>query len=265
MNILTTLSFDGTCYSGFQVQKNAPTVCETFQDALEAVLGQRVPVIGCSRTDSGVHAKAFCLNFHAEPRFLLERMPLALNAHLPQDIRVMSARQVPDGFHARYSAAGKEYRYHIRRGWVDSPFTQPYCWRVSAALDLDAMEQAAQLLVGRHDFSAFMSAGSSVQDTVRTVFEVRLEEQGEYLTLIIRADGYLYNMVRIIVGTLVQVGVGDLSAGSVQQALDTGCRSLAGPTAPAKGLFLAQVFYPPQALGDTGPGPADCGDQADGL
>ena len=154
MNILCTIAYRGTAYHGFQVQKNGLTVCEVFQDALEAVLGTRPDVKGCSRTDAGVHAAAFCLNFHAETRIPLEKLPLALNSRLPADVRVLEARQVPEEFHARYSAHAKTYCYRIRNSAIDSPFSQEYYYRVPGELDTAAMGRAAKQFVGTHDFTA---------------------------------------------------------------------------------------------------------------
>ena len=160
MNVLLWLSYQGTRYAGFQVQPNAPPVCETLQDAMQAVLGCRPDVKGCSRTDAGVHARRFALSFHYTGHVPLRRLPLALNAHLPPDIRVKSARPVPEDFHARYAAHAKTYCYRIRNSAIDDPFDLDTCWRTAGRLDLAAMQAAAARFVGTHDFLALCAAGS---------------------------------------------------------------------------------------------------------
>ena len=248
MNILLTLSFKGTAYHGFQVQKNGVTVAGVFQEALASLLGFRPDIKGCGRTDAGVHALKYALNFRCEGLNLpLEKLPLALNFRLPPDIRVLRARQVPEDFHARYSAHWKTYCYHIWNSPVESPFEAEYSHRVSPPLNLEAMKAAAARLTGRHDFAPFCSAGSSVAekgDTIRTLRECRVEKQGSRVLLTFTADGYLYNMVRILSGTLVEAGLGKRSPESVEEIFRQGKRSLAGPTLPAKGLFLLDVEYP---------------------
>lgn len=246
MNYLLTMAFDGSRYHGFQVQRNALGICTVLQDALQAVLGQRPDVKGCSRTDAGVHALQYCASFRADTAILPEKLPLALNFHLPQDIRVYKVQPVAEDFHARYSAVGKEYRYVFLNCAVDSPFERRY-HRVTAPLYEDAMHMAGQLLVGEHDFAAFMSSGADVQDTVRRVSALRVQRQGDVVTMRIAADGYLYNMVRIIAGTLLAVGTGRSTEQAVAEALRTKNRGCAGDTLPAQGLFLARVFYPPEA------------------
>lgn len=246
MNILVTLAFHGGAYHGFQVQKNGRTVCEVFQDALEQLLGHRPDVKGCSRTDAGVHALDFKLNFHADTRIPMQKLPLALNRYLPADVRVLDARQVPEEFHARYSAHSKEYTYRLKNSAIDSPFDQGLYWRSPPPLDVDAMHTAAQQLVGKHDFAAFMSAGSSIVDTVRTIHRFSVTREGDMVLFKVVADGYLYNMVRILCGTLVEIGAGRMPAERIVRALESGKRSDAGPTLPPQGLFLSHVYYEPE-------------------
>ena len=252
MNILLDLSYDGTNFCGFQVQKNGVSVCETVQNALEALFGARPDVKGCGRTDAGVHALHPAPNFWAETSIPAEKLPLALNRHLPDTVRVNEARQVPQEFHARYSAHTKTYVYRIWNSPVESPFEAAYHHRVSAPLNAETMDKAAAKFVGRHDFLSLCSAGSSVAakgDTVRTISACKVERQGTLVTVTVTADGYLYNMVRILAGTLVEAGRGALDPDAVPAILAGRDRSLAGPTLPAKGLFLKQVDYPPEALG----------------
>ena len=243
MNIRVTLAFNGSRYHGFQVQKNGLTVCQAFQDGLEALLGFRPDVKGCSRTDSGVHAMAFELNFHADTAIPMEKLPLALNRYLPEDIRVLRACQVPEDFHARYSAHSKQYLYRLRNSGIDSPFDKGLYWRYVGPLNVAAMDAAAQRLVGKHNFAAFMSAGSSIIDTVRTIYRFSVEREGDMVLFLVEADGYLYNMVRILCGTLVEIGAGRMPPEQIGRALQSGLRADAGPTLPAQGLFLKQVCY----------------------
>lgn len=245
LNILLTLAFDGRSYHGFQVQENAPTVCAALQDGMERLFGERPPVKGCSRTDAGVSARAFRLSFHSGTAIPLERLPLALNHHLPPDIRVRGAQAVPDDFHARYSALGKAYQYRFLNAATDDPL-DPFCHRVSPLLDEAAMDAAGQALLGRHDFAAFCSSGSGVADTIRTIQSLRVTRDGERVTLAIAADGFLYNMVRIIAGTLLRLGAGQEDGGYPARARASGRRGDAGDTLPAAGLILDRVFYPPE-------------------
>lgn len=260
MNLLLRLTYKGTRYGGFQVQPNAPTVCAAFQDALQAVTGTRPDVKGCSRTDAGVHALDFALNFHYTGSIPPRRLVLALNAHLPPDIRVRSACPVPEDFHARYAAHAKTYCYRIRNSAIDDPFDLDTCWRVAGQLDLAAMQAAAARFVGRHDFLALCAAGSGPAahgDTVRTITRCTVEQSGELVTVTVTADGYLYNMVRILAGTLVEVGRGKLRPEEIDAILAGRDRHRAGPTLPARGLFLVRVDYPDQALtGGDRPDPA---------
>ena len=246
MNVLLWLAYKGTNYAGFQVQPNAPTVCSTLQDAMQAVLGCRPDVKGCSRTDAGVHARRFALNFHYDGKVPLRQLPLAFNAHLPPDIRVLEALPVPEDFHARYAAHAKTYAYRIRSGAVDDPFDSEFTYRVGASLDLEAMARAAAGFVGTHDFLALCASGSGVAargDTVRTVTRCTVTRDGAVYTLTVTADGYLYNMVRILAGTVLQAGRGRLDPGEVPAILQSRDRRRAGPTLPAHGLCLLQVDY----------------------
>ena len=245
-NYLLTLAYDGTNYCGFQVQPNGRSVAQTFQDGLEAVLHSRPDIKGCSRTDAGVHALGFALNFHAETRIPPEKLPLAINQHLPPDIRVLCARVVPEEFHARYAAHTKTYLYRIHNHPIDSPFDEKYYTRVPRRLDVDAMQKAAEQFVGKHDFLALCAAGSSAAahgDTVRTITDCHVTRKGDEVDIEVTADGYLYNMVRILAGTLCEVGAGRMQPDAIPGILASRDRSQAGPTLPAKGLFLEKVDY----------------------
>ena len=246
MNYLLTLAYDGTHYCGFQVQPNGRSVAAAFQDGLEAVLGCRPDIKGCSRTDAGVHALGFALNFHADCRIPVCKLPLALNSRLPRDIRVLSARVVPEDFHARYAAHTKTYVYRILNSAIDSPFDAGYYHRIPGRLDTEQMARAAAGFVGKHDFLALCAAGSSAAahgDTVRTITECTVTRAGDRVEIQVTADGYLYNMVRILAGTLCEVGAGRMDPGAVGELLESRDRGRAGPTLPARGLFLHHVSY----------------------
>lgn len=248
MNILLTLSYKGTAYHGFQVQKNALTVCEVLQNAMEKVLGIRPDVKGCSRTDSGVHAMEYCVSFFYDTKIPMRKLPLALNNYLPEDIRVKSATQVPEDFHARYSSSGKQYQYIFLNSAIDDPLALGLYYRISYKLDCGRMQQAADFLVGEHDFASFMSAGSDIEDTVRTVHLLTIKRKEDRIIMTIAADGFLYNMVRIIAGTLLKVGTGAIPPEEVKKILEQKDRAFAGETMPAKGLFLEKVFYAEECL-----------------
>ncbi len=243
MNILLKLAFDGTAYHGTQVQENAQSVLAVFQQALWLILGERVDIKACSRLDSGVHARCFYLSFNAPDKTNVAKLPLALNAHLPEDIRVLSSQVVADDFHARYSSKGKEYTYYIWNSHIDDPFTAKYHFRVSPQLDVDKMNQAAQLMVGTHDFRSFMASNSKIIDCHRTVYSAKVERDGEMVRFIVSADGYLYNMVRIMAGTLIKVGTGVYPPQHMAEIIAACDRSKRGVTVPAQGLFLTDVFY----------------------
>lgn len=242
-NVLLTIQYDGTRYHGWQVQPNAVTVQQTLQDALEQVSGSRPNVTGCSRTDTGVHARRFYCTLQRPERLPPPQLIRALNATLPHDIAVLDCREVADDFHPRYSAHGKRYVYHIWNSAVRSAFYKDHSLHIQSRLDEHVLQETAALFMGTHDFSAFCSAGSSVEDKCRTVTRSEVCRNGDMITFTVEADGFLYNMVRIFVGTLLDVHAGRLTNDSVKRALETGDRSAAGATAPPQGLFLDEVFY----------------------
>lgn len=247
MTCLLWIAYKGTGYAGFQVQPNAPTVCAALQDAMQAALGQRPDVKGCSRTDAGVHARRFALSFCYTGSVPMRRLVPALNAHLPPDIRALAVQPVAEGFHARYAAHAKTYCYYILNARVDDPFTSEICHRVPQPLDLAAMQAAAAQFTGTHDFMALCASGSGAAahgDTVRTVTCCTVGRTGRRFTVTVTADGYLYNMVRILAGTIVEAGLHKRTPESIPALLQSRDRRLAGPTLPAKGLFLERVDYP---------------------
>lgn len=246
MNVLLDISFDGTDFCGFQVQKNGLSVCEVVQDALQTVLGTRPPVKGCSRTDSGVHALHYALNFWADTTIPMGQLPLALNRYLPASVRVNRACIVHEKFHARYDAVGKTYVYRILNSAIETPFGAAYHYRVFGQLDAKAMQKGAAAFVGEQDFASLCSAGCEIAQrgsTVRTISQCEVKQEGNLVTITVTADGYLYNMVRILAGTLITIGQQKMQPEDVPGILAAKNRSLAGFTAPAQGLFLKQVYY----------------------
>ncbi|HHX75557.1 MAG TPA: tRNA pseudouridine(38-40) synthase TruA [Firmicutes bacterium] len=241
-NIKLTLSYDGTNYHGFQLQQNADTIQARLEQAVKTVFGVSRRITAAGRTDAGVHALGQVVNFYADTRIPADRIPYALNSVLPADIVVTDATFVPDDFHARYSAKSKIYRYTVDSAPHPRVLTRHYTYHIRRTPDLARMQHAAATLVGEHDFRSFMASGSSVKQTVRKLLRLEVQEQDQYITITAEADGFLYNMVRIIAGTLLEVGWSKRAPdlGPVLAALD---RNAAGRTAPAHGLVLAEVKY----------------------
>lgn len=235
--------FDGTNYCGWQVQKNGISIQQTLQDALQKVLNERPDVMGCSRTDSGVHANNFYVNFKSENPLECEAILRALNFYLPHDIAVLECHDMPIDFHARYSALGKEYIYKIYNGKIRNPFNEKYALYYPYKIDCDLINKAAVYFIGKHDFKAFMAKGSSVKDTVRTITELRAEQSGDLIIIRISADGFLYNMVRIITGTLLDICRGKIKPDDIADIIVSKDRNKAGSTVKPHGLYLNRVFY----------------------
>lgn len=242
-NIKLTVAYDGRNYHGFQRQSNALTVQQVLEERLAVIMGHPVTVIGAARTDAGVHAFGQVVNFHATGSIPTDRIPQAMNSLLPDDIAVWQAAEVPASFHARYDACGKVYEYRVWQGRYRDPFHRDLTWHVPMSLDMAAMSQALALLEGRHDFSAFRASGGAPVRPVRTIYQALCRRDGDMLVFCFAGDGFLYHMVRNIVGTVVEVGLGRRSVAAVQQVLLSRDRNLAGPTAPAAGLYLREVWY----------------------
>jgi len=250
MVIRLIVSYNGTAYAGWQRQANAVAVQEVLEAALARLLGTPVRLVGASRTDAGVHARGQAAHLEPPPAVVRRLGPRGLvhcaNHLLPADIRILDAQPMPDGFHARRAAAGKEYVYRLSRAAVLSPLDAPYAVRVPARLDVATMRRAAALLPGRHDFSAFANAGGSHTQPFRTLATAALEEDGEELRFRVIGDGFLRGMVRALVGTLLEVGLGRRSPEELATLLAGGAaRAAVGATAPAHGLVLERVLYPP--------------------
>jgi len=246
MKYLLTIAYDGRRYCGYQVQKNDVSIQEMLGKAAEAVFGRACPITGCSRTDSGVHAKDFKATLEIDgdaPRIPADKVALAMNCHLPEDIAVLSSREVPQTFHARYDVKEKEYCYLIHNAPARDPFLAGRAFHYPRRLDERKMESAAAMLVGTHDFAAFMASGSDVTDTVRTIYSCRVTRKADLLSINVSGNGFLYNMVRILVGTLIAVSEGKLTAEEIPAILASRDRSRAGITVPACGLYLNRVTY----------------------
>lgn len=251
MKILLEIAYMGSRYHGYQTQNNeALTVQRVLQSALEGFYREKLLLTGCSRTDAGVHAKQFFCTVEGELHLSLppEKIPLALRPYLPEDIAILSARKVEDSFHPRYLPHHKEYEYCIYNASVLHPFFAGRATHCPILLDADAMNRAAAHLVGRHDFAAFMAQGSAVKSTVREIFYCDVRREGDLVILRVAADGFLYNMVRIIAGTLADVGKGKLSPDEIPAILASKDRRKAGPTLPPEGLYLNRVVYPESVL-----------------
>ncbi len=241
--LLFTIKYDGTNYHGWQVQPNGITVQQCVQDALESVTGVRSAVTGCSRTDAGVHANMFCFHTDTDSPIPENKFILALNSHLPGDIVVIDCKEVESDFHARYNCKGKNYIYRIYDGYICDPFLDRYYYHHKGALNAELMNETAKHFVGTHDFNGFCSVGSSVVNTIRTISSCSVKREGKEIIFSVSADGFLYNMVRIIVGTLIDVSDGRISSDDIPSIIESADRDRAGQTAPAIGLFLNEVYY----------------------
>ena len=242
-NIALKLMYNGTAYHGWQVQKNAVTVCETLQKALEKITGAPVHLTGCGRTDAGVHAERYIANFRTESRIPLERLPFAINTHTPEDIAVSEALEVAEDFNAIGSCLKKEYTYRIYNSRVKNPFYVNRAWFYPRHLDENVMQAAANQFVGTHDFAAVRSVGTDVKSTVRTVYYYNVERHGELITLRVCANGFLYNMARAMAGTVVYAAEGKIRPEEIGEILASGNRTAAGPTVPAGGLYMTRLWY----------------------
>ena len=242
-NLLLRLMYDGTDFHGWQVQPNGMTVQEALQNAAEQILGVRENVTGCSRTDSGVHARDFCCNIRTQSDIDCYRFVGALNAVLPDGICVKSCEEVNADFHARYDCRGKRYVYRIWNANYKNPFLTNYAYHYKNRLDADFLNGQAQAYVGTHDFRGFCASGSSVEDTVRTVRAFSVTRQGDEVLFSVEADGFLYNMVRIMVGTLIEISENKIKKDTLSDIINSGDRLRAGRTAPPQGLYLDKVFY----------------------
>ena len=243
MRIKLTIEYDGTAYAGWQRQENALAVQQVIEEALTKLTRARVVIAGASRTDAGVHALGQTAHFDTESRIPPDKYAFALNTMLPADIRIRKSEAVSEDFHARFSNKGKRYRYLIYQSPHAGALNRNTHAHVIYPLDDEKMRRELTALIGTHDFAAFAASGSVVKDTVRTIYSASLTRRGDELELLVEGSGFLYNMVRIIAGTLISVGAGRLEEGAFARAIQSGKRLDLGVTAPAHGLTLMEVYY----------------------
>lgn len=241
--ICLTVAYDGTAYCGWQVQKNGKTIESELNRAITELTGEEIQVIGASRTDAGVHAFGNIAVFDTGFRIPAEKFSYALNQRLPEDIRVRASEEVAADFHPRRCESRKTYEYHILNSAFPNPVKRLYSYFTYTPLDVEKMRQAAAYLVGEHDFASFCSAGSQAETTVRTIYGLTVEKHEEEIIIRVTGSGFLYNMVRIIAGTLMEAGYGRIAPEKMEEILAAKDRTAAGPTAPACGLILVNLNY----------------------
>ncbi|WP_303867348.1 tRNA pseudouridine(38-40) synthase TruA [Acetobacterium wieringae] len=242
-NIQLIISYCGTGYCGWQIQPNGVTIQEVIINAIRELTGETVNLIGSGRTDAGVHALGQSANFLTRSTIPAEAFHRALNTRLPSDIRIIRSSERELDFHSRYHARGKSYIYKIYESPVGSPFYSDRAFYVSRTLDWQKMKEAASYFIGEHDFTAFMASGSSIKTTIRTIEEISFDKNGDLHEITFRGNGFLYNMVRIMVGTLYEVGYQRRKPEEIAGIIKSQERSQAGITAPAQGLYLKEVYY----------------------
>ena len=237
-------AYDGTNYHGSQIQNNSETIEGVLKTELSSLLNEEINLIGASRTDAGVHARGNVFVFDTESRIPPEKFTYALNARLPEDIRIQDSCEVPLSFHPRHQDTVKTYEYRVLNRKLPLPEYRLYSHFTYENLNLEKMNEACKYFLGEHDFASFCAAGSQVESTVREIYDLKVQKEGELLTISVTGNGFLYNMVRIIAGTLLQVGGGQILPEDIPEIIRGKDRSLAGPTAPAKGLTLVKICYP---------------------
>ena len=242
-NIALRLRYDGSAYHGWQRQRDLPTIQQTLEEAIEKVCGEKVHLTGCGRTDAGVHALRYCANFRCDCTVPLDRLPLALNTRLPGDVAVNAACAVDDDFNAIGSCRKKEYVYRILNSRIPDPFLEKRVCFFPSPLNIDSMRRAADAFTGTHDFAAVRSVGTETKTTIRTVYWCEAVREEDFITVRVCADGFLYNMVRAMVGTMVYASYGKLVPEEIPALLKTRDRRLTGPTMPPQGLYMHRVWY----------------------
>lgn len=243
MNYMLNLSYDGTAYHGWQKQNNAVAVCDVLEQAIEKIFKQKIEVTGCSRTDAGVHAINYICNFKSDLIIPTDKLPLAINTKLPGDIRVKSAKEADDDFNSRFSAHSKTYIYKTCCSKILNPFLRNYAYHFPYEVNMENIQKALKHFEGTHDFAGFMAQGSSQNTTVRTVNFLRAKSCGDIIEFEINANAYLYNMVRIISGTLLYVGIGRIAPDHIPDIIKSCDRRRAGITAEPQGLYLKEILY----------------------
>lgn len=242
-NLLFKIKYDGSSFHGWQIQPNGITVQQCLSEAFDSIFGQKVNINGCSRTDAGVHANEFCFNVKIDTQMSEERIITAINSKLPPSAAVYACREVKEDFHARFDCKGKEYIYRVLNTPYPDPFLRDRAYHYKYPLDEKMLDREAKAFIGTHDFGAFCASGSSVQTTVRTVYDFSVRRENDEVIFSVSGDGFLYNMVRIAVGTLIDISRGKIERGSIPQIIESKDRNMAGVTAPPCGLYLNKVFY----------------------
>ena len=242
-NIALKLMYVGTAYHGWQVQKNAVSVAETLEKALSTVVCHPVKCTGAGRTDAGVHAEVYIANFHTRSSIPTDRIPLAVNTRLPDDIVAVKATEVPEHFNAIGSCLRKEYTYRIYNSRLGNAFYVNRAWFYPKHLDESIMQRAADCFVGTHDFATFCTNYTEKQNTIRTIHDITIEKQGNTVILLVKGNGFLYNMVRVMVGTILYAAEGKLTPDGISEILVRGNRTEAGPTVPPDGLYMTKLWY----------------------
>ncbi|MEE0944722.1 MAG: tRNA pseudouridine(38-40) synthase TruA [Clostridia bacterium] len=241
-NIKLVIQYDGSRYHGWQKQPNAATIQETVENAIHNITAEEITLYGCGRTDAGVHAKGYVCNFFTESRFDASRFKYAINSRLPDDIVCTLSEEADNSFDSRWSTS-KTYSYLILNSEFPDVFLNKRAWHYCHPLDLDAMQKAAEYFTGEHDFIGFASSGFTVKTTVRTIYSIGVTKEGDIIRIDVTGNGFLYNMVRIIAGTLVFCGCGKIDWREMPDIIASLDRKRAGITAPADGLYLSEVFY----------------------
>lgn len=243
MRVLLRVAYDGTKYSGWQIQPNAITVEQVLTTAINNLFNEKIEIIGASRTDAGVHAYGNVAVFDVDTRMPAEKISYALNQRLPEDVRIQASCEVDSDFHPRHCDCNKTYEYKIWNDTFENPTVRLYSHFNYGKINIEEMQRACQFFLGEHDFTSFCAAGSQVKDKVRTIYSLEVKKQDKMITIRVNGNGFLYNMVRIIAGTLLRVGQGLMSADDIASIIEAKDREKAGPTAPAKGLTLVEINY----------------------
>lgn len=244
MRIILTLEYDGSCFCGWQNQNNGKSVQEALEKAFSLTTGEKVNIVASGRTDSGVHALNQIVHLDTNTNIPVDKLPFAINTHLNEGVRVLKAEIVSDNFHARYGAKRKTYMYKLYISHHISPLKRNTHYHINYELNIDEMKKAAQFLIGEHDFKCFQAVGNDeLKSTVRSIYSLIIEEKENEVFITVTGNGFLYNMVRIIVGTLLYVGLGKIKADDIKTIIESHDRTKAGPTAPPQGLYLLNVEY----------------------
>lgn len=243
MRVLLTVSYDGTGYNGYQTQKQGNTIQQELEGALKSLTGKEIKTVASGRTDAGVHARAQTVHFDCDENIPAKSYYKALNTLLPPQIRVVKSKRVAGGFDARKSAKKKTYLYSLYQAETENPLKERFSVKLNEKVDAEKMQKTANLFIGEHDFKCFCASKSGVKTTVRTIYEIRIVKSGRDIKVYVTGNGFLYNMVRTLVGTILKAERGKLTESEIKTMLETGERNLAGRTMPAKGLTLYKVIY----------------------